>query len=86
MSELTLELICRSYYLGYQLNNKKDFNKGVSFLGEKIIPGISLAILWYSKIRKANVGARLGQDNDKVDRFGYKEKTIITRKVESKEL
>ena len=24
--------------------------------------------------------------NDKVDRFGYKEKTIITRKVESKEL
>jgi hypothetical protein len=24
--------------------------------------------------------------NDKVDRFGYKEKMIITRKVESKEL
>jgi hypothetical protein len=61
MTELTLELICRSYHLGYQQNNKKDFNKGVSFLGEKTILGIRLAILWYSKIRKANVGARLGQ-------------------------
>jgi hypothetical protein len=46
MTELTLELICRSYYLGYQLNNKKDFfGKGSQFFGEKIILGMRLAIL-----------------------------------------